>query len=69
MFEHQALDLRLTHVFAGLSLWFTLIWLVADSCALFSGLTAGLLPTIIIVSSYVSAFVHCFLHNTQLSAR
>ncbi|KZT37820.1 hypothetical protein SISSUDRAFT_1062488 [Sistotremastrum suecicum HHB10207 ss-3] len=40
----------------GLSLWFTLIWLVADSCALFSGLTAGLLPTIIIVSSY---FVVC----------
>lgn len=38
----------------GLSVAFVLIWLAGDLCNLAGALIAGLLPTIIILASYVS---------------
>ena len=40
----------------GLSVFFVLIWLIGDLTNLFGAILAGLLPTIIILASYVRVF-------------
>ena len=51
----------------GLSVSFVVIWLVGDACSLVGSMLAGLLPTIIILSAYVSvnvSRVFCFSRDS-----